>query len=77
MQRPHRADLFGGIGRCVGERVLRRASVKQIRNDQRSSLRHRLAVKVEIKVKARDRGQIVIGFETNDDFERILEALKK
>lgn len=40
-------------------------------------LRQRLAVKVEIRVKAKDKGQIVIGFETNDDFERILEALKK
>ena len=40
-------------------------------------LRQRLAVRVEIKVKAKDKGQIVIGFETNDDFERILDALKK
>jgi ParB family chromosome partitioning protein len=49
------------------------AHVKGIEDD----LRHRLAVKVEIRVKAKDKGQIVIGFETNDDFERILEALKK
>jgi ParB family chromosome partitioning protein len=40
-------------------------------------LRQRLAVKVEIRVKAKDKGHIVIGFESNDDFERILEALKK
>jgi ParB family chromosome partitioning protein len=39
-------------------------------------LRQRLAVKVEIRVKAKDKGQIVIGFESNDDFERILEALR-
>src|SRR5205807_610719 len=31
-------------------------------------LRQRLAVKVEIKLKARDRGQIVLAFESNDDF---------
>lgn len=48
------------------------AHVKSIEDD----LRHRLAVKVEIKVKAKDRGQIVIGFDSNDDFERIIEALK-
>ena len=42
-----------------------------------NELRQKLAVKVEIKVKAKERGQIVIGFETNDDFERILEALRK
>lgn len=40
-------------------------------------LRQRLATKVEIKLKAKDRGQIVIGFESNDDFERVMEALRK
>ena len=49
------------------------AHVMSVEND----LRQRLAVKVEIKVKAADRGQIVIGFETSDDFERVVEALKK
>ena len=42
-----------------------------------NELRQRLAVRVEIKVKAQDKGQIVIGFETNDDFERIVAALQK
>lgn len=49
------------------------AHVKGMEDD----LRQRLAVKVEIRLKAKDKGQIVIGFESNDDFERILEALKK
>jgi len=40
-------------------------------------LRQKLAVRVEIRVKAKDKGQIVIGFDSNDDFERIMEALKK
>ena len=40
-------------------------------------LRQRLSTKVEIKLRAKDRGQIVIGFETNDDFERVMEALRK
>ncbi len=40
-------------------------------------LRQKLAVKIEIKLKAKDRGQIVIGFESNDDFERLMEALRK
>ena len=55
------------------ESVEKTAHVKGIEDD----LRHRLAVKVEIKVKAKDKGQIVIGFETNDDFERIIEALRR
>jgi len=49
------------------------AHVKSIEDD----LRQRLAVKVEIKVKAKDKGQIVIAFDSNEDFERILEAFKK
>jgi ParB family chromosome partitioning protein len=40
-------------------------------------LRQRLAVKVEIKLKDKDRGQIVLGFESNDDFERLLDALRR
>ncbi len=55
------------------EPVEKTAHVKGLEDE----LRQRLAVKVEIKVKAKDKGQIVIAFETNDDFERILEALKK
>lgn len=55
------------------EPVEKTAHVKSIEDD----LRQRLAVKIEIKVKARDKGQIVIGFDSNDDFERIIEALKK
>lgn len=53
--------------------VEKTAHVKGLEDD----LRQRLAVKVEIKVKAKDKGQIVIGFDTNDDFERIMQALQK
>ena len=49
------------------------AHVKGIEDD----LRQRLATRVEIKVRAKDKGQIVIGFETNDDFERIIDALRR
>jgi ParB family chromosome partitioning protein len=40
-------------------------------------LRQRLTTKVEIRLKAKDRGQIVLGFETNDDFMRLLDYLRK
>jgi ParB family chromosome partitioning protein len=52
--------------------AVKTAHVKSIEED----LRKRLAVKVEIKVKSKDKGQIVIGFDSNDDFERILQALQ-
>jgi ParB family chromosome partitioning protein len=40
-------------------------------------LRQRLAVKVEIRVKAKDKGQIVLAFNSNDDFERLIEVLRR
>ncbi|MCI0703779.1 MAG: ParB/RepB/Spo0J family partition protein [Planctomycetia bacterium] len=55
------------------EVVEKTAHVKGLEDE----LRQRLAVKIEIKVKAKDRGQIVIGFDSNDDFERIIQALQK
>ena len=39
-------------------------------------LRQKLAMKVEIRVRGKDKGQIVLGFESNDDFERLLEVLR-
>ena len=40
-------------------------------------LRQKLGLKVEIRVKGKDRGQLVLAFESNDDFERLLESLRK
>jgi hypothetical protein len=39
-------------------------------------LRERLATQVEIRLAGKDRGQIVISFATNADFERILDLLQ-
>jgi ParB family chromosome partitioning protein len=40
-------------------------------------LRQKLATRVEIKLRAPDKGQIVLGFGSNDDFERLLELLRR
>jgi ParB family transcriptional regulator, chromosome partitioning protein len=40
-------------------------------------LRQKLATPVEIKLRGKDRGQIVLAFETNDDFMRLLEQLRR
>jgi ParB family chromosome partitioning protein len=40
-------------------------------------LRQKLAVRVEIKLKAKDKGRIVLCFESYDDFERLLESLRR
>jgi len=40
-------------------------------------LRQRFAVPVEIRLKAKDKGQLIIHFETNDDFMRLMDYLRK
>jgi ParB family chromosome partitioning protein len=40
-------------------------------------LRQRLATGVEIRIRGKDRGQIVLRFESNDDFMRLLDVLRK
>lgn len=49
------------------------AHVQGIEDD----LRQRLAMRVEIRLRDKDKGQIVLSFESNDDFERLLEVLGK
>jgi ParB family chromosome partitioning protein len=40
-------------------------------------LRGRLGARVEIRLRAKDKGHIVLAFESNDDFERLLEILRR
>jgi ParB family chromosome partitioning protein len=40
-------------------------------------LRQKLSTRVEIRLRGKDRGQIVIHFESNDDFMRVVETLRK
>lgn len=58
--------------KAVTPKAEKTAHVTGIENE----LRQKLAVRVEIKVKAQDRGQIVLGFDSNDDFERLIAALQ-
>ena len=48
------------------------AHVQSIEDD----LRQRLATRVEIRLRERHKGQIVLGFESNDDFERLIDVLR-
>jgi ParB family chromosome partitioning protein len=48
------------------------AHVRALENE----IRQKLATRVEIRLREQDKGQIVIGFESNDDFERVLEILR-
>jgi ParB family transcriptional regulator, chromosome partitioning protein len=42
-----------------------------------NELRQKFATKFEIRLKEKDKGQIVIGFDSNDDFERVMEMLRR
>lgn len=55
------------------EPVEKTAHVKSIEDE----LRQRLALHVDIKLKAKDKGQIVLKFESNDDFARVIEFLRQ
>jgi ParB family transcriptional regulator, chromosome partitioning protein len=41
-----------------------------------TELQKTLAIPVEIRLRGKDRGQIVLSFESNDDFERLLDILR-
>jgi ParB family transcriptional regulator, chromosome partitioning protein len=51
----------------------RSSHIKSMEND----IRQRLATHVEIKIRGKDKGQIVISFETNDDFMRVMDVLRR
>lgn len=42
-----------------------------------NELRQKLSARVEIRVRGKDKGQIVLAFESNDDFERLIEVLRR
>jgi ParB family chromosome partitioning protein len=64
------AAAGGGNGRPAADKT---AHVQAIEDE----LRQKLAMKVEIRVRGKDKGQVVCSFESNDDFERLVEALRK
>lgn len=63
-------DKKDGDGPAPDERT---NHIKSLEND----IRQRLATHVEIKLRGKDKGQIVIRFESNDDFMRVMEVLRK
>jgi ParB family transcriptional regulator, chromosome partitioning protein len=40
-------------------------------------LRQSLSTRVEIRLRSKDKGQIVLGFDSEDDFQRLLELLRQ
>jgi ParB family chromosome partitioning protein len=40
-------------------------------------LRQKMATRVEIRLKSKEAGQIVLGFDSEDDFQRLIEVLRR
>lgn len=60
----------GGGSPIVYEKT---AHVRSIEDE----LRQRLAMPVEIRLTGKEQGQVVVQFGTNDDFERLVDALRR
>jgi ParB family chromosome partitioning protein len=74
--REQREEPAGGGGPAGGPAagpVEKTAHVKGIEEE----LRQKLAARVEIKLRGKDKGQIVLRFESNDEFLRLLECLRR
>jgi ParB family chromosome partitioning protein len=71
---PRESANGGGGGAGNGAPAAEKTAHVQSIEDE---LRQKLGLKVEIRVRARDKGQIVLGFESNDDFERVVEVLRR
>jgi ParB family chromosome partitioning protein len=65
-----RSESQNGDGSSAPEKT---AHVQGIENE----LRQKLGVRVEVRLRGKERGQIVLPFESNDDFERLLEVLRR
>jgi ParB family chromosome partitioning protein len=66
----HKTEPAATTARTAPEKT---AHVQAIEDE----LRQTLATRVEIRVRGKDKGQIVLAFESNDDFERLLEVLRR
>jgi ParB family chromosome partitioning protein len=69
-QAPAASEGGNGDGRAAPAKT---AHVQGVENE----LRQKLGVRVEVRLKGKDRGQFVLSFECNDDFERLLEVLRR
>jgi ParB family chromosome partitioning protein len=62
------------VGEATEKPVVAKSNHVQSIEDE---LRQKLATRVAIKLKSKEKGQIVLQFDSNDDFERILDVLRR
>jgi ParB family chromosome partitioning protein len=77
LAKQHKAEAAAageGAAAVAAKAVVEKTAHVQAIEDE---LRQKLATRVAIKLKAKDKGQVVIGFDSTDDFERIVEAFRR
>lgn len=70
---PPEAKAAAASGEGKGGGAEKTAHVSGIEDE----LKQRFGMKVEIRVKGKDRGTLLVHFESNDDFERVLEVMRR
>jgi len=73
MLKPQKPAAEAGNSEAAKEAPEKTAHVQAIEDELRQSL----SMRVEIRLRAKDQGQIVLGFDSEDDFERLLEVLRR
>jgi ParB family chromosome partitioning protein len=68
-----RTERSGVSGNGEGRAAEKTTHVQGIENE----LRQKLSTRVEIRVRGKDKGHIVLTFESNDDFERLIDVLRR
>lgn len=68
------ADAPSGSGKAPAKPVAEKTAHVQGIEDE---LRQLLTLRVEIKLREKDKGQIVLSFESDDDFQRLLDVLRR
>jgi ParB family chromosome partitioning protein len=74
LTKQQKTEAAAAAGSAPAKEIVEKTAHVQAIEDE---LRQMLATRVSIKLKGKDKGQIVLAFETNDDFERIVETFRK
>lgn len=69
-----KAEAAGQAAVAAAKSIAEKTAHVQAMEDE---LRQKLAPKAAIKLKSKEKGQVVLPFESNDDFERLMECLRK
>jgi ParB family chromosome partitioning protein len=73
LAKQHKPAASSAAKPAVKPEVAKTAHVLAIEDE----LRKKLAMRVTIKLHGKDKGQVVLGFDSSDDFERLVDVVRK